>query len=169
MAVGTGSTDLLPVDLSLLFGQGRSDHATFAAAGCRPPSSPTRRRAATTRPRTTWTHLDVDKLARQIDLGEAVARAVAARAARRRSSPTPRPPRSTTPRTCWRWSAGRGRPRPLPGAEAHAAVEQFLAALETIVDDGEAAFGADDVATSLGGTAGLVELFAETDCDGSLD
>ena len=29
------ATDLLPADLSLLFGQGRSDHATFAERACR--------------------------------------------------------------------------------------------------------------------------------------
>jgi hypothetical protein len=53
-------------------------------------------------------------------------------------------------------------------AEDQATVEQFLAALEATVDNSEAAFGDDDADTLLAGTARLVELFAERDCDGFL-
>jgi hypothetical protein len=51
-------------------------------------------------------------------------------------------------------------------ADDQAAVEDFLVALDAIVRDGEAAFGGDDVDTLVAGTAALIELFAEGDCDG---
>ena len=113
-------------------------------------------------------HLDTDKLARQIDLGEAVARAVAEAAPDPPSSATPRPPPSTTPRRMLavvrRAEADLGR----FAAEDQAAIEQFLGALEAIVDNGETEFGDDDADTLLTGTAAFVELFTKLDCDGFL-
>jgi Zn-dependent M28 family amino/carboxypeptidase len=65
VATGVGSTDLLPVDLSLLFGQGRSDHASFVDAGV--PSvflSDATSACYHTAP-DDLEHLDLDKLARR--------------------------------------------------------------------------------------------------------
>jgi hypothetical protein len=168
VAVGTGSTDLLPVDLSLLFGQGRSDHATFADAGVPITFFSDATSGCYHTSQDDMEHLDVEKLARQIDLGETVARAVAGPGAR----PTFV---ADTPTASFddaesmlamvrRVEADLDR---FP-AEDQATVEQFLAALEAIVDNGETAFGDDDADTLLAGTAGLVELFAEGDCDGFL-
>ena len=46
-----------------------------------------------------------------------------------------------------------------------AIIEQFLATLQAIVDDGEAEFDDDDADTLLTGTAAFVELFTKLDCD----
>jgi hypothetical protein len=54
-------------------------------------------------------------------------------------------------------------------ADDQADVEEYLAALDAMIEDGEAAFGDDDAGTLLAGAAALVDLFAEGDCDGFLD
>ena len=81
MATG-GSSDLLPVDLSLLFGQGRSDHASFVDAGVPSVFFTDATSACYHTAQDDLEHLDLDKLARQIDLGETVTRAVAGPGAR---------------------------------------------------------------------------------------
>ena len=82
VATGVGSTDLLPVDLSLLFGQGRSDHAASSTAGVPSVFFTDATSACYHTAQDDLEHLDLDKLARQIDLGETVTRAVAGPGAR---------------------------------------------------------------------------------------
>ena len=62
----------------------------------------------------------------------------------------------------------RRRPTSTASPRDQAAVEQFLAALDAMVDDGEAAFDDDEASTLLAGSAALVELFTG-ECDGFLD
>ena len=52
------------------------------------------------------------------------------------------------------------------GERAH--IERFGAALEAMVDNGEAEFGDDDADTLLTGTANFVEGFTKGDCDSFL-
>ena len=82
VAIGVGSTDLLPVVLSLLFGQGRSDHASFVEAGVPSVFFSDATLGLYHTAQDDLEHLDLDKLARQIDLGETVTHAVAGPGAR---------------------------------------------------------------------------------------
>ena len=77
VAAGTGSTDLEPVDLSLLFGQGRSDHATFADAGVPVTFFSDGTSGCYHTVQDDMEHLDIEKLGRQIDMGEVITREVA--------------------------------------------------------------------------------------------
>jgi Peptidase family M28 len=169
VAAGRGSTDLLPVDLSLVFGQGRSDHATFADAGVPTAFFSDATSACYHTSQDDMEHLDLEKLARQIDLGETVVRSVAGTGAR----PTfvaDTPAASFDDAESMLAMVGRTEADlDRYPAEDQAAVEQFLAALDAMVQDGEAAFSDDDANTLLAGTAALVELFEEGDCDGFLD
>lgn len=169
VGAGTGSTDLEPVDLSLLFGQGRSDHATFADAGVPTAFFTDATSGCYHTSQDDMAHLDLDKLARQIDLGETVARAVA--------SSDPRPAFVADVATATFQDAEQirvvvARARAdldrLP-AEDRAGVEQFLAALDAMVHDGEAAFDDDDARTLLTGTARFFERLTQGDCEGYLD
>ena len=170
VASGTLSNDLLPVDLSVQFGQGRSDHASFVEAGVPSVFFTDATSACYHTSQDDMAHLDVGKLARQIDVGEAVARAVAS------TDTVPHfvvdaPVASfgdaeEVQAMVERAQADLGRRSP---SEDRAEVEQFLAALDAMVDDGDAAFDTDDARTLLAGTAALVELLGEGDCDGFLD
>jgi len=110
-------------------------------------------------------HLDAGKLAREIDLGETVAREVAGSAARPSLV-------GDTPAASFedaesmlavvrRVQADLGRFR----ADDRARVERFLTALQAIVDDGQTDFGADDADTVLAGTAAFIELFTHLGCN----
>ena len=169
VAIGVGSTDLLPVDLSLLFGQGRSDHASFVEAGVPSVFFSDATSACYHTAQDDLEHLDLDKLARQIDLGETVTRAVAGPGARPTFT-------ANAPAVSFadaeavlafvqRAEADLDR---YPG-DAQADVEQFLADLEAMVAGGEAAFDDDDTSALVTGTAALVELFTEGDCDDLLN
>jgi hypothetical protein len=168
VAVGTGSTDLEPVDLSVLFGQGRSDHAPFAAAGVPVTFFTDGTSGCYHTSQDDVEHLDLEKLARQIDLGAAVARAVAegdARPAFVADTPSASfADAESVLAVVRRVEVDLDR---LP-TEGRAAVEELLAALDAIVADGEPEFGDDDADTLLGGTAALFEVLAESDCDGYL-
>lgn len=169
VADGTGSTDLQPVDLSLLFGQGRSDHDTFTDAGVPTTFFTDGTSACYHTSQDDMEHLDLEKLARQIDLGETVARAVAGTAARPTFVPDA-PTASFEDAEDMRAMAIRAQADlDRYPAEDQADVEQFLAALDAMVENGEAAFDDDDADTLLAGTAALIELFTEGDCDGFLD
>ena len=169
VASATGSTDLQPVDLSVQFGQGRSDHASFVEAGVPSVFFTDATSACYHTSQDDMEHLDVDKLARQIDLGETIARAVASTDAVSGFSadaPAASFDDAEAMRTMVeRAQADLGR----YSAADQAEIEQFLAALDAMVDNGEAAFDVDDARTLLAGTAALIELFTEGDCDGFLD
>jgi Zn-dependent M28 family amino/carboxypeptidase len=169
VASATRTTDLQPVDLSVLFGQGRSDHASFVEVGVPSVFFTDATSACYHTAQDDMEHLDLEKLARQIDFGETVARAVAGTDAA--ATFVPDAPivsfddAEELQAMVERVQADLDR---YP-AEDQADVEQFLAALDAMVEDGEAAFDDDDADTLFAGTASLVELFTEGDCDGFLD
>ncbi len=166
---GTRSTDLVPVDLSVQFGQGRSDHASFVDVGVPSVFFTDATSACYHTSQDDMEHLDVDKLARQIDLGEAVAREVAG---------TDTIPRFVVDAPVASFSDVQAMQAMVeraatdldryPAAD-RAEVERFLVALDAIVEDGSGAFDADDARTLLAGTAAFIELLSEGDCDGFLD
>lgn len=169
VAAGIGSTDLLPADLSLVFGEGRSDHASFVEAGVPSVFFTDATSACYHTAQDDLEHLDLDKLARQIDLGETVTRAVA--------GPGPRPTfTANAPAVSFtdaeailafvqRAEADLDR---YP-ADAQADIEQFVADLEAMVAAGEAAFDDADASTLVGATASLAALFSDGDCDDLLN
>jgi Peptidase family M28 len=169
VATGVGSTDLLPVDLSLVFGQGRSDHATFVDAGVPTVFFTDATSACYHTAQDDLDHLDLDKLARQIDLGETVTRAVAGPAAR---------PTFTANAPAVSFADAEAILAFVQRAEAdldrypedaQADVEQFLADLEAMVAAGETAFDDDDASALVTGIAALAELFTQGDCDDLLN
>jgi hypothetical protein len=167
VAAGTGSTDLEAVDLSLLFGQGRSDHAPFAAAGVPVAFFTDATSGCYHTSQDDMEHLDVDKLARQVDLGEAVARAVAGTGVRPTfvaSTAASFADAESMLVVARRVETDLDR---FP-SEDQRAIERFVAALDAVVEAGEAAFDDDDVDTLLGGTAALFEVLAASECDGFL-
>ena len=160
----TAPSDLQPVDLSVLFGQGRSDHASFVEVGVPSVFFSDATSACYHTSQDDLEHLDIDKLGREIDVGEALARAVADTDVR----PTfvaDAPAASFDDALEVQTMVERAVPDlgRYP-AQGRADVERFLAALDAMVDEGPAAFDGDDVGTLLVGTAALVELFTEGEC-----
>lgn len=169
VAAGYASSDLEPVDLSLLFGQARSDHATFSDAGVPTVFFSDATSACYHTSQDDLSNLDFGKLARQIDVGEAVARNLAGTGAH------PTFAADAPAATFADAEAVLALVRRLEPdierllADGQADVEEFFAALEAMVAAGEPAFGEDDVSALLGGTERLVELFTQGDCDGYVD
>ena len=161
---GADAAGLRPIGLSLLFGQGRSDHASFVEAGVASVFFSDATSGCYHTAQDDLAHLDTAKLGRQVDLGEAVLRSVTGAG----EAPTFV---ADTPTATLADAEGvlalveRAEPDlgGFPEAEV-AEVEEFRDALEAMVADGEAAFDEDDVRVLLGGTAELVELFEQGDC-----
>jgi hypothetical protein len=168
VAAGVDSTDLDPVEVSLLFGQGRSDHATFADAGVPTVFFSDATSACYHTAQDDMDHVDLDKLARQIDMGETVTRAVAGTGAR--PTFTANGPAITFADAEALLPFVQAAVPDLDGYPEHAQeeAEEFATDLEGIVDAGESAFDDAAVSTLASGTADLVELFTQGDCDGLL-
>lgn len=166
---GADSTGLQLVDLSVLFGQGRSDHASFTEVGVPSVFFTDATSGCYHTSQDDMAHLDLEKLARQIDLGEDVARAVAGDDARPvfvADSPDASYADAEEARALVeRAEADIDR---FP-ADEQADFEQFLADLDAMVEKGEAAFDAADIRTLLSGMESFVERFTTIDCDGLLD
>jgi len=166
-AAAEGS-DLDAVSLSLLFGQGRSDHVAFANskvpivfftdanAGCYHTSQDD------------LSTIDLAKLGREIPIGAALARELADTDA----PPTfvPDLPAATYQdaqsmlAVVSRAEPDFGRSKPAD----QATIKKFLADLHAIVDAGAPAFDAADISTVLAGSAAVVQILADGPCDGYL-
>ena len=163
------SSELETLALSLLFGQGRSDHAPFAEAGMPTVFFTDANNACYHTTQDDMAALDLDKLALQIDTGEALARDLLATD----EVPTfvaDAPLATHDDATSMLAVVSRAQPDlgrfPAPG---QATVTQFLADLQAMVDAGPEAFDDADVGVLLGGSAALVELLSQGDCDGFVD
>jgi Peptidase family M28 len=167
VATGVGSTDLPPVDLSLAFGQGRSDHATFVDAGVPSVFFTDATSACYHTAQDDLDHLDLDKLARQIDLGETVTRAVAGPAARPRFTANAVSVADAEAILALVQRAEADLDRYPEDAQAD--LEQFLADLEAMVAAGDTAFDGDDATALVAGIAALAELFTQGNCDDLLN
>jgi Zn-dependent M28 family amino/carboxypeptidase len=162
----TESSSLTTVALSLVFGQGRSDHANFVSAGV--PS------VFFTDANNGCYHTTRDDIA-AVDfgkLGQQIATAVALTAGLLNTDATPSivtdPPVATyADAVAMLGITQTGQPDiGLLAPAAQAAYEQYLTDLQRIVDEGEAAFDDADVGPLLGGAATLVSALAATECDG---
>jgi hypothetical protein len=165
----TRATDLQTVDLSLLFGQGRSDHAPFAAAGVPTAFFTDATSACYHTSQDDMAHLDVEKLARQVDLGESVARSVAGRDASPAFAPDTVGATFDDAEQLHAMVARATADAELLSAEGRAGAESFLAVLDAMVQAGEAAFGEDDASTLLAATAIFFELLTQGDCNSFVD
>jgi hypothetical protein len=163
-AAGDGSI-LDTADLSLLFGQGRSDHASFADVGVPTVFFTDANTACYHTSQDDLVALDLEKLGAQIDIGHALAVDLANRDDR----PTfvaDAPVASfddalTMQRIVTAAQPDLGR----FDAEAQAVVTQFLTDLDAMVDAGPEGFDATDIGTLLGGSANVVQLLTEGTCD----
>lgn len=153
-----------PLPLSLLFGQGRSDHAVFVGAGVPSVFFTDANSGCYHTSQDDLAALDLDKLAQQITIGEALARDQVGTD----TPPTfdPDAPAATYD-DAGSMLAVVTRAEPdvdLFPAEGQAAVRQFITDLEAIRDAGAEAFDDTSVGVLLGGSAQLVELLADSTC-----
>ena len=167
-AAADGS-DLTTLDLSLLFGQGRSDHAVFAAAGI-PVVFFTDANAPCYH--TTGDELEIvdfDKLDQQIGTALRLTEELAA---------TDEVPEYTPDTPAATFEDAQSMLAILQQAEPdfarfsaadEAASQQFLTDLTAIVDAGPDAFDDAAVGTLLQGSVGIVSALSTGECDGFLD
>jgi len=161
--------DLSVLPLSLLFGQGRSDHAPFAAAGvpvafftdANPPCYHTAQDEVGV--------IDFDKLDQQIDVASALVDELGT---------TDDPPAYASGLPAADYGDAVGILEALESAEPEferfdddeqVAAEQFLVDLAAIVDAGEQAFDEQASATLLSGSVDFVSALATGECDGFLE
>lgn len=164
----TGAAALEYATLSLIFGQGRSDHATFVNAGV---PSVFFTDATNGCYHTTGDDVDVVDFAK-LDHQIATATALAAELVATDDVPTfTAAPTAVYADAVEMLALARGAVadagllRSLPDGF----VDQYLGELEAIVAAGEAAFDDAATATLLTGAAQLVEALADSDCTGYLD
>ncbi len=164
----TAASDLDTLALSLLFGQGRSDHAVFAGAGVPTVFFTDASSACYHTSQDDTSVLDFDKLGQQIATGEALARDLVA---------TEGPPTFVVDLpTATYEDAGSmlevvRKSQPDLGrfsAQRQATAAQFLIDLEAMRDAGPAAFDARAVDTLLTGSVEVVSLLTDGDCEGYL-
>jgi hypothetical protein len=161
----TGASELDTLALSLLFGQGRSDHAVFAAAGVPVVFFTDANSGCYHTSQDDMSTLDLDKLGQQIATGDALARNLV-------DTDTPPAYKSGTPVATYEDAVSmlvvvsQAEPdfRRFPAA-GRAFADQFLGDLEAMVEMGPEAFDDDALGTLLGGSAEVVSLLAASDCD----
>ncbi|MCU1496610.1 MAG: peptidase [Acidimicrobiales bacterium] len=159
------ASELDTLALSLLFGQGRSDHAVFVGAGVPTAFFTDSTSACYHTSQDDISAVDFDKLGQQIALGEALARDLAA---------TDTPPTFTRDAPIATYEDARSMlavvARAQPGLQdfspaGRATVATFEGRLEAMVDAGPEAFDDEAVSALLGGSVQVVRLLTEGDCD----
>lgn len=156
--------DTLP--LSLLFGQGRSDHAVFAASGIPTVFFTDANSGCYHTAQDDTTVVDFEKLGHQIDTGEALARIVA----ETDTAPTfvgDTPAATYDDAQSMLSVVSRAEPdfsRFTP--EGGQAAARFLVDVRTMVEEGPDAFGDEALGILLGGSAAMVAQLTQTACDG---
>ena len=164
----TAASTLRTEALSLVFGQGRSDHATFVGAGIPTVFFTDATNGCYHTTRDDVTTLDVGKLEQQA--ATAVALTFDLLATDEVPVFVPDAPIATYADAVAMLeltSTGAADVALLDPA-ARTTYEAYVTELERIVGEGEAAFDAADVGPLLGGAAGLVETLANLECDGYL-
>ena len=162
-------SELTTLDLSLLFGQGRSDHAVFAAAGIPVVFFTDANAPCYHTPGDDLDIVDFDKLDQQI--GTALRLTEELTSTDDVPEYTPDTPAATyADAQSMLEILQQGEPdfSRFPAAE-EAESEQFLAELSDIVDAGPDAFDDAAVGTLLEGSVGIVSALSTGECDGFLD
>ena len=164
----TEASGLQTLALSLLFGQGRSDHAVFATAGVPIVFFTDANTPCYHTSQDDVTNLDFDKLGQQILTAEALAQEMAATDDVPEYDPAAPPATYEDAVSMLEVVSSAEEDFGLFDADAQAAAEQFLIDLNTMVDAGEAAFDDAAVSTLLGGSVDIVEALSTGACDGFL-
>lgn len=165
----TGASSLQTLALSLLFGQGRSDHAGFAAAGVPIVFFTDANTPCYHTSQDDVANLDFDKLGQQILTAEALTRDMAATEDLPEYDPAAPPATYDDAVSMLEVVSGAQDDFDLFDADAQASAEQFLTDLEAMVDAGAEAFDDAAVSTLLGGSVDTVEALSTGVCDGFLD
>jgi len=164
----TKASSLVTLSFSLLFGQGRSDHANFTAAGVSSVFFTDATSACYHTVHDETSVVDFPKLEQQVATAEALTRDLM-------NTDTPpvydgkAPPATYADAVSMLYSVSHAEPdfdRFTPTDKA--ATEEFLKQLHTIVDAGAAKFTADSVGVLLAGSVGYVNAFSKGTCDGFL-
>jgi hypothetical protein len=165
----TEASDLQTKPFSLLFGQGRSDHANFAAAGVPIVFFTDANNGCYHSSQDDVDHLDFDKLDQQILTATALAQDLVATEDLPEYDPTA-PPAAFADAVSMQeiLTTAEGDVGMFAPAD-QATVNQFREDLDTIVAAGPEAFDDDAVSTLLGGSVDLVDLLASSACDGFVD
>jgi hypothetical protein len=165
----TETSSLQTLALSLLFGQGRSDHANFADAGVPVVFFTDANTPCYHTSQDDLSNLDFDKLGQQILTAEALTRDMASTADLPEYDPTA-PPATYDDAVSMLEVVSTGQDDfDLFDADAQATAEQFLTDLQAMVDAGPEAFDDAAVSTLLGGSVDVVEALSTGECDGFLD
>jgi len=167
-ATATEASGLETLALSLLFGQGRSDHAVFADAGVPIVFFTDANTPCYHTSQDDVTNLDFDKLGQQMLTAEALAQEMAATDEVPEYDPTAPPATYEDAVSMLEVVSSAEEDFDLFDADAQAAAEQFLIDLNTMVDAGEPAFDDAAVSTLLGGSVEVVEALSTGTCDGFL-
>ena len=172
IAATTAATEASSLDtlaLSLLFGQGRSDHANFANAGVPIVFFTDANTPCYHTSQDDLSNLDFDKLGQQILTAEALTRDMTSTDDLPEYDGTA-PPATYDDAVSMLGVVSAGQPDfDLFDEASRATAEQFLADLNTMVDAGPDAFDDDAVSTLLGGSVDIVESLSTGECDGFLD
>lgn len=171
VAAATAATEASTLDtvpLSLLFGQGRSDHANFAAAGVPSVFFTDANGPCYHTTGDDLSVVDFDKLGQQIATAQALTRTLVS---------TDDVPVFDPVAPAATFSDAESMYQILLLVEPDlglypdgvvAFYDDFVAQLGAVVDEGETAFDDADVAMLLAGSVQLVEALTQTDCDGYL-
>jgi hypothetical protein len=164
----TQASTLNTVGLSLIFGQGRSDHASLVDGGVPAVFFTDANNGCYHTAQDDLAHLDTAKLEQQLATATELITDLS-------STDTVPVFQADAPVAAFADAAGMlgivSMAQPdfgILGAEQQAAAETYLADLTRIVGEGEAAFDDADVGVLLGGAAALVSALAEAPCDGYL-
>jgi hypothetical protein len=167
-AAATAASTLTTIDLSVVFGQGRSDHANFVAAGV-----PSVFFTDATGPcyHTPYDDIDVVDFAK-LDQQTATATALATELVATDTPPAldPNAPLTTYDDAVTMLTVT-STSRPdfhRFGPAGQAASEQYVTDLQAIVDAGPEAFGDAAIGTLLAGAAAYVDALTQGECDGFL-
>ena len=167
-AAAAEASGLETLALSLLFGQGRSDHAVFADAGVPIVFFTDANTPCYHTSQDDVTNLDFDKLGQQILTSEALALEMAATDDLPEFDPTAPPATYEDAVSMLEVVSSAEEDFDLFDAAAQESAEQFLVDLNAMVDAGEAAFDDAAVSTLLGGSVEVVEALSTGTCDGFL-
>ncbi len=164
----TEASGLDTVALSLLFGQGRSDHAVFATAGVPIVFFTDANTPCYHTSQDDVTNLDFDKLGQQMLTAEALAREMASTDDLPEYDPTAPPATYEDAVSMLDVVSSAEEDFDLFDAAAQETAAQFLIDLNAMVDAGEAAFDDAAVSTLLGGSVDIVSALSSGACDGFL-
>ncbi len=163
------ASGLRTLALSLLFGQGRSDHAVFAEAGVPTVFFSDSNNSCYHTSQDDVNALDFDKLGQQILTGTALAEDLAATDAVPEFDADAPAASFVDAQSMYEVVSGAEEDFDIRGGGGREVAEAYLADLQRMVDAGEAAFDDQAVNDLLGGAVDIVEALTTGECTGFLD